>query len=380
MRELTIFDVPRLEEDDAWLRVRATLAAHPLLEHVYDEPFLGDQIRRRATSDGVLLLWLAQPDDEMAVAFWNAVVEDLSLLEPEGAVRVFRSKMRKDAVADFESWRTELSLAARLKRDGVGIVLEPPVGNGTADIMTRTVPEAYWEIKSPLDLGDLREDAAVQLDVQRRFRRIDEPYVLDLVSFDLARADVAKAAKDIKRQIAAFYAASGTPPHRFVSSGLVIDAVAVTNRGHGYLGTMMSKEYVFQDEHAGHVVKHILKAAKQIPGDAAGVVVIDRICSDWLNEHDVVDACFGVERLVFVGNAHFNIRNGGVFRPGYSTRISAVASYSRRWVANGGELEMLFLHNPYARTPLPAGLFTSNGFRHGRLIEARPGFFTLDVR
>ena len=76
VKELTIFDVPLLEEDDAWRRVRATLAAHPLLERIYDEQFLADIIRRRATSEGVLLFWLAQPEDETAVAFWDAVVDD----------------------------------------------------------------------------------------------------------------------------------------------------------------------------------------------------------------------------------------------------------------------------------------------------------------
>jgi hypothetical protein len=327
----------------------------------------------------VLLFWLAQPEDKMAVAFWDAVVYDLSLLESEGAIGAFRAKMRKDDDADFESWRTELWLAARLKRDSIGIVLEPPVGKRAADFLTRTAPETYWEIKSPLDLDDLQEDAAVQLDIQRRFRRIDEPYVRDLVSFEVARADVAKAAKDIKRQIAALHAASGTLPRQFVSSGLVIDAVAVAKRGHGYLGTMMSKEYVLQDEHADHVVKRILEAAKQIPGDAAGVIVVDRTCADWIDEHDVVDACFGVERLRFAGNACFDVREGGVFRPGYATRISAVASYSRRWVDAGAEFEMRFLHNPYAQTPLPPELFASDGFRNARRVEVKPGVFTLNL-
>lgn len=379
MKELTIFDVPRLEEGDAWRRVRDTLAAHPLLAGIYDEPFLADIIRRRATSDGVLLFWLAQPEDRTAIEFWDAVVEDLSLLEPEGAVDAFRSKMRKDDNADFQSWRTELSLPAQLKRDGIEVVLEPTVGKRVADFLTRTEPETYWEIKSPLDLDDLQEDAAVQLDVQRRFRRIEQPCVLDLISSAVPRNDVARATKDIKRQIAAFCAVGGRLPQRFASSGLVIDAVAVAKGGHGYLGTIMGKQYVFEDEHAEHVVRRILEAAKQIPADAAGIIVIDRTCAEWISEDDVVDACFGVERLAFVGNDHFDIRDGGVFRPNSATRISAVASYSRAWVRDCAPFEMLLLHNPFARTPLPTGLFASQGFRHARRVDIGRGFFRLEV-
>ncbi len=171
-RELTIFDVRALDEADAWKRVRTTITDHRVspASRIYDEACLAELIRQRTTSEGYLLFWLAQRDDETACAFWDLVTADLTALEHEGALESYRAKMRRDGCADFQSWRTELWFPAWLKRAGIGIALAPPVGSREADFLTRTEPVAFWEIKSPLDLANLQEDAAVLLDVQRRLR------------------------------------------------------------------------------------------------------------------------------------------------------------------------------------------------------------------
>jgi hypothetical protein len=41
--------------------------------------------------------------------------------------------------------------------------------------------------------------------------------------------------------------------------------------------------------------------------------------------------------------------------------------------------EMLFMHNPFAKTPLPEDLFRFPGVRHMRRVDVSPGRFRLDI-
>jgi len=376
---LTIFDIPRLGEDEAWARVRATITEHPFLGNIYDEAFLADQVRRRATCDPNVLFWLAQPEDPVAHAFWISVGRDLTVLADAEPMRGFRPKMRREGRAAFESWRTELWFAASLKRSGVGLELEPPVGGRVPEWRTLTDPPTFWEVKSPLDLEDLREEDAARREVQRRLRRIDEPYVLDLASLSLPPDNVAGAVKALRRQIAGSHRRGEVPPIEFAVDGLVVKATGLSSLGHGFLGTMLSKGHCFQNEHSLQVAEKLESAAEQLPAEGGGVVVIDRSNAEWLDEDAVVDACFGEDALAFVAGQMLNVRGQGVFRPSAATRISAVVSYTRTWVDHGGEYDLLFLHNPYARVPLPPEVGRIPGVRHMRREEVSPSRFTLRI-
>jgi len=73
---MTIFDLPTTSEAEAWAMIQATLERFPHLSRLYDEVFLERLVRRRQM-DNYLLLLLVQPDDEHAIEFWSAVIDDL---------------------------------------------------------------------------------------------------------------------------------------------------------------------------------------------------------------------------------------------------------------------------------------------------------------
>ncbi len=362
---MTIFDLPTLDPTDALTQVQATLAAHPLLARIYDNDFIAALIRRRAAHDNTLLLRLVQPRDEMNVEYWNEVVDDLVALDAVGGFDAFRAKFRKLDGPSLDSARTELFFAAWLKHNGVDLVLEPPVGQRHCEFVAETKPQTWWEIKTPLDIEELRSDAAVQLDVQRRLRSVKEPYVLNLRRYDLTLQRVPAAVKAIKRDIRAHHLGGESLPHDFESDGLVVSAGATTKRSTGYLGTMLSKPRVFGNENSDRVVRRIVDAADQIPAEGGGVIVIDRSSSDWIQHEDVEDACYGEERMRTLNGRLLACRLPGVFDNPSKARISAVISYTRRWRDDSGTL-MTVLHNPNASKPLPPDALRFKAVRQTR--------------
>ena len=370
---MTIFDLPALDPTEALELVRMTLAAHPLLSRFYDDEFIEKLIRRRAAYDNTLLPRLVRPNDELDVAYWNEVVDDLLVLEADGGFDAFRAKFRERDGPSLDSARTELFFAAWLKRNGIDLVLEPPVGQRRCEFVAETAPRTWWEIKTPLDLEELRLDAAVQMDVHRRLRYIEQPYILSLRSYDLTLQQVAAAVKAIKRDIRAHHIADGAIPHVFVSDGLVIGADAFTKRPRGYLGSLLSTPRVFGNENTARVVRRIIDAADQIPAEGGGVIVLDQSSSDWIHHHDVEEACYGEEHLAILNGDWINTRDPGVFDDVGKTRISAVVSYTRRW-RDDDEPLMTVLHNPNALKPLPPAALAFEGVRQTRREPNGNGF------
>lgn len=370
---MTIFDLPALEPAEALILTRATIVAHPPLERIYDEPFIANLIRRRGAYDNVLLLRLVQPDDEINTTYWDELTADLTTLEAEGSFEAFQPKLRQHEGPALERARTELCFAAWLKREGVGITLEPQVGARRCEFVAETTPRTWWEIKSLLDLPDLQGDDAVQTDAHRRLRTIDQPYVLSLQKFALTLAQVPKAVKAIKRQIAEFHRDGGKPPQLFEADGLVVSADAFTKRAKGYLGSILGKPHIFGNEHAAHVVKRIIEAADQIPREGSGIVVIDRSTADWIGHEDVVNACYGEDCVVVRGDQWFDCRKPGLFDEKTSARISAVISYTRRW-QDEAETKMTVLHNPSALLELPVDFLAYEGVRQTRRVVEDDGY------
>jgi hypothetical protein len=380
---VTIFDVPKLDEETAWARVRATLAAHPLLEHVYDDTVIANLIRRRQSRTNYILFWLVLPaDDERSIRFWSSITDDVAILERFGSLKLFRDKMQKEKRDEVESWRTELWFSAWLVRNGISLTLEPPMENKRPEFKTETEPPTWWEIKTPLDLERQRNERVVLTDVQSRLKEIPEPFVLGIIKADLALSDVPAAVKDIKKQIRSFAQSKGEPPATFKSGGLAVEvSVRTKHKSTGFLGTILTDGHMFQNEHASQIAGRIDSAIPQLPKGGAGIVVIDRTLSDWNDESDVIDACYGDDVGIVQGGKLLPAREEGFFRPGIGTRISAVVSYSRHpmhWEKEGG-YEILFLHNSFAKVPLPEDLFRFPGVRHMRRVNLPDGCFRLEV-
>ncbi len=188
---MTIFDLPALLEDEALRLARETVSQHPVLAEIYDDETLREIIRRRRADDNRLLLRLVQPNDAGCRDFWSLIATDLTFLKPEGAIAVFRSKLRRHESYYLTESQTELWIAAWLKRNGIPVRLEPPtVGARVADISADTNPATIWEIKSLRDIEDVRTKDAIERDVQRRLRTLKQPYVLSVDAYPEQLADV----------------------------------------------------------------------------------------------------------------------------------------------------------------------------------------------
>lgn len=160
-------------------------------------------------------------------------------------------------------------------------------------------------------------DELIAREVQLRLRHIDQPYVLIMEPSSVERNEVAVAVRNLRRQLAEHHKTGGPLPHRFDSNGLRVVASAITKRGRGYLGIVEGRPHLFGDELAMRVVDRIVGAMEQLPDDSAGVVVIDTTLSTWIEDEDIVDACFGVEGLGYVNNKLISVRRNDLaaFRP-----------------------------------------------------------------
>lgn len=262
---MNIFELAELSDEEACVLVERTLSTKPELRRLYDEEFVR-LLDRRWRLDNFLLLQLARWDDPTTLAFWQAIIDDLDLLAGEGAWTSFHDKLRRHDRFDLESALSELAMAAWMKRRGVGIAIEPPARNGrVCEFSAETIPKTWWEIKAIRDLDFLVEDEAVAKDVQRRLRKVDEPYVLALKESTVIRDEVAAAVKDVKRQMGKHYASHGGLPKTFEARGLVVEASGPSKKPYGYLGVTLGGLHSWTDEYAEKVAKRISSAAGQLP-------------------------------------------------------------------------------------------------------------------
>lgn len=379
---LTIFDLDDLDDDVAVALAEKTLDRHPVLRRIYDETFVTRLTRRRPRISNFLLLLLVQPEDEYADEYWKSVVSDLLLLEPEQSFAHFGHKLRVRTRKELEAVRSELALAARLKRLGTPVALEVPTRNGkNADIGAGTSPPTWWEIKAVSDLDFVVNDDEIALRVQQGLRRIDAPYILTLGRTKVTKGDVARAVKSIKKQIDEHHGAGGVLPAEFEAFGLKVTATGRTKKSHGYLGAITSG-YEFKDEQAERIRNRIISAVSQLPDEGGGVVVIDTTDATWVDIDDVVDACFGPVHSFIQGNRSVDVHDAslGTFQPQQRRRVSAVAHYSRhpRHVSGGDETYNLYVvHNPFARVPLGNEVFAGDGVLHCRAKDNGRGGYTI---
>lgn len=376
---MTIYDLPSLDPDKALASIRRTLELYPILKEIYDDDCIMELVRERSNTKNSLLLRLVQPDEPAARAFWAPIAADLEILRDEGSVEVFRHKLRSRELHPSESAKSELNLAAWVKRRGVVVQLEPETNPPkNCDFSARTDPQAWWEIKTLADTQGPRSDDRVAHEVMPRLRRFPEPYVLSVQFQALRLEKVHDAVKEIKRQLSALHQESEEPPLHLEAHGLVVDAIGTTE-GDGYVG-MWEAGYEFEDENAEQVMARIRDAIPQLPAGKPGIAVIDTTVADWIEYDDVEDACLGPEVTEIVGG---DVRNrhlaNGIFTPNHFTRLSAVAHYSRRKSDAWSDFEMTLIHNPFAASPIPLRMFEDDPrVREIHLRPAGEGRFLIE--
>ena len=244
--------------DEAQVRALGTrtLSLYPILHKVYDEEFIAKLIRRRVSTTNHLLLALSQPEHEL---FWKSTANDLECLLDEGALEHFRDDLRKKKEHDLQAVRSELGIAAWMKRRGFSIVLEPLTNNGSrCEFSAGTEPATWWEVKTPRDVGELtqpeitedgfekkinlRRDQDIDTEVRRLLKETVQPYWLDFeFDADFDRKNVAPAVKEIKRQLLAHHAAGGELHVTFEHLGLRVEIAALANSGVGGVAATLDR-------------------------------------------------------------------------------------------------------------------------------------------
>ncbi len=352
------------------------MVAFPALNRIYDVSFLAT-VSQEPGLDNHLLWLLAQPGGEYATDYWRSLLDDLDLLEPEGAWHGFSDKLHNLGKEDFEGARSEIALAAWMKRRGVTVALEPLTrGERNCDFSAATNPRTWWEVKSIRDLDAFFNNEVVARQVHARLRRINEPYILSLLPSTLHKKDVARALKQLKAELAEHYRLQRQLPFEFDAFGLRVQATAKTTRPRGYLGTLQ-QEFFGGDEIASRARGRILKALNQLPDDEAGIVVIDTTVSSWSSRDDIRDACFGLEVSVYTNGSLIDCRDTakGAFKPNERRRISAVVHYTRSPRETDEPYSLFVFHNPFARYPLADACLSGENVIQSRRIETTGGRF-----
>lgn len=368
--DISIYDLAIMDDASVRDRVEKMLAHFPALRRIFCTEFLDSLIPDRQNLDNHLLLLLADTEDSFATRFWTEVSNDLLILQDAQAFEVFRQKLRKRDRIGLQSAKTELELAAWMRRKGNRIVLEPqnPETGRRCEFTAESVPPTWWEVKSVLDQQTVRDQEKIQREVARHLRYIDEPYWLHIDTGNLTLSNVHRAVKSVLQQIRAFHRAGGQPiPISFDSHGLRVTIEGRSPRPYGYSGTEIIGPYWLGNEDIRRVLNRAREAVSQVPPGKAGIVVIDTTMADFVHKEDVEDACYGELNLAVVGGNLLQMRGrDAVFRPNSNTRVSAVIHYKRR---SPGEVMIKVYHNPFAEIALPPKILRDRHVSQVRCVQ-----------
>lgn len=382
---INIYDLAFMGDAPVRARVEKTLALYPELRRIYAPEFLSRLIPDRRNMDNHLLLLLTDVEDPFPRQFWVEVQADLLILQDSLAFDVFKPKLSQTGRIAIQTAKTELELAAWIRRKGYRITLEPlnPHTGRRCEFTAESAPPTTWEVKSILDQRLHRQREKISAEVSKHLRYIDEPFVLHVDARGLTLRDAHTAAASARRWILRFHRSGGhTFPVSREFSGLTVTIIGPSNRDYGFTGMQPIGPYWLGNEDIHRVFDRIRDATGQVPQGSAGVAVIDTSLADFVAEDEVEDACFGEPSHVVVAGRPVHVRGReAIFRPGQNTRISCVIHYERRNLGDQVQVSKTVYHNPFGENQLPDDLLRDENVRQVRLVEGRLGRYRLrDVR
>lgn len=365
-------------------RMQATVLRHPALARMFDDAFL-DKLSRSAKPGNYLLFLLCQrPGDHVVSSIWNTVLGDLDVLSECGSWSRFARRFRNTGFAAIQSARTELDLAARMRRAGFEIELEPELENGSApEFSAATNPVTWWEVKQLLDEGQVRSTHRLLDELGRRIGSTKLPYFVDL---DAERVDenidVATFVRELKELMRRF-ADAGDQGQRILHFGGIRAAIGGRRResDRAHLG-VTTQSYGFDGTQTQRVRAAVASTREQLPASGGGVVVVDATSSEWLDVDTVEDACLGTEQIWYTPTSHEVGRAAdGIFHPERNRRISAVIYYNQReFVGESTRYpKLVAFHNPFATKALPDQLLRGLGeLPQFRYVRSAPRLITRE--
>lgn len=198
----TMEDLLRAGPSELLIRMEKKLLKYPLLKIVYSDDCLKEIVKRRRSHDNELLknLVLKSPVTHQIL---QELEDNLALLESEGALDSFSSKLRRWDSINFRGAVVELYFAALFKRMGYHIQLEPELPNGQKGdfLALKDGLRIYFELKTLVTRRFFVEDM-IRSELISRLHDMDEPFDLSIeITEKMKRKQVIKLSKFIRDQV-----------------------------------------------------------------------------------------------------------------------------------------------------------------------------------
>lgn len=196
-------DMPSVDKQTLTSRVQITLNRYPALKEIFPEEFVTTLVARSRDVGNYLLLWLANPGNHIADQHWKEVAADLTLLAPERSLAHYTPKLRITDHHSVEAAKTDLELAAWLKRRGLAIKLEPRIeaSERLGDFFVKSEPLTWWEIKSVQDTKTVLAADCAHREIAKRLKRTREPYIFNVHQRGIRPEQVPAALKEVARRV-----------------------------------------------------------------------------------------------------------------------------------------------------------------------------------
>lgn len=360
-----VYEIARADEEELLAIAKQRIENFSILKRIYDNDFLSQLILRKSDSDNLLLFWLVMDnpiDKPTAIHFLQEIEENLKLLQPEGSIQKFRTKLRRWNTDHFESAVAELEFAAEYKRRSYQIELEPSLPNGEkADFCaSKDSMKIYFEVTCIFWKPSLKEHGIMD-ELFIRLGRIDEPFMIGInIQSTFQRRQTAKVARHIQKKLRQFERASPSLPFSFVypESGEPIVEIDVMKRfPEGEKGFISGGVFGGGVKSSWNDLRSkISSKISQLHPDYPGVIIVQPHGLE-TGQYDIQNALLGDLAVNLFGEPKLFRWKDRIFAETKNKRLSAVI-HCKRILQESGYIKNKFVyHNPYAKTKLSTNMF-----------------------
>ncbi|HEV2225683.1 MAG TPA: hypothetical protein VGR56_02630 [Nitrososphaerales archaeon] len=332
------------------------------------------------------LLWLLATDYPSAAALCRDTESALLALGPEGSLNCFGPKLREGyGWTVLSGHLMHLELAARYKRNGFRVRLEPRVGSGTCDFSIQEKGlegrQVFFEVKNLRDTELASQQRFVDalwaslsrtpfwLSLRIAFEGESPPFLDDVNRFMREKLEGLEA-----------NAVSLPVTFQYADSKANLVELMVISRAEGRGGILVVNHDVRSSVSSESIRRKLRKASRQIPRNSPGVVVANGTGLE-IDEFSLVQALYGdiVIQFRVDHEAHTTEplgerrKTNGLFYTNH--RISAVCFTGFRLDDEKVSTIVKVFHNPFARIHLDQRVFSDlNGDQYDVVDRNRDGF------
>lgn len=356
-----VFEIRKANESELLSTAKRRIEHFPILKDIYDDDFLTGLIQHKNNYENLLLslLVIDNPfDTQIILNLFEGIEGNLGLFRSEGDSTILKKKLRQWNTISFESAITELEFAAEYIRKGYQIELEPALPNGRKGDFSASkgTMKLYFEVKTICKEASI-EDQAIINELEDRFSRMDEPFILSIDIKESCKPRVTVEISGFIRQklkeirethLDIPYSFSCPENNNPLVTVDVISQVPDNEKGH-------ISGFVFGGGIKGDwsdLRSKIASGVSQLHPDYPGVIIVEPYRLE-TTQYDIENALFGDLKINLFGELR-PFRGGyRIFEKNRNNRLSAVIYYKKGLPKN----EKLVYHNRFATTKLSDDIF-----------------------